>query len=120
MSLRFSFLLTLGLASAACTRPGGDWTVAQGSVFPETKVSAIERQKTTAGEVVALLGTPYVTKPDLFVYAVQYTRPVERDFLLFRRPYTERVTLRAEIYLSNGVVMYVKDDRVEQLLPVEN
>lgn len=109
--------LSLAFVGGACTSPQGDWQVSKGVDYPTDRIREIELGTTTAGEVIARLGSPYGRRTESFVYSVQYTRPVERNFLFYSRPYTEQVTHRTFIGFGNGIVTLLEDKRDEQYLP---
>ncbi len=119
MSWRAFFLVFVVLIVTACNKPQGEWQVTQGFNYPDKKIPLVREGSTTAGEVITLLGVPYATQEDVFIYQVQYTRPVERTYLVYSEPYTERLTLRTWIKFEDGVVSLVESTRTEQLLPPE-
>jgi hypothetical protein len=114
--LRLSLLL-LCLLFSACTKPLGDWQIVKGSDFREENLDKVYKKSTTAGEAIALLGTPFLTNNESYIFAEQRERPVERSFFFFARPFTEQVTIKSIVYFQNGIVMDVQTKRTEQLLP---
>jgi outer membrane protein assembly factor BamE (lipoprotein component of BamABCDE complex) len=110
-----NLLIFMALAFTACTEPQGEWSLVRGSHYKHENVAEIERGKTTAGGIITLLGTPYFSKDNRFMYAAQYTRPVERNYGLFRREAIERVTLQTMIFFHAGIVIEVQSDRKAQI-----
>lgn len=105
--------LLLFLSIAACAKPGGEWRVVQGLDYNDANLDKV-KVGSTAGEVITQLGTPFRTRPDRFIYAVQRERPIERSYFFFSQPFTDQVTLKTSVIISDGLVEHVETKRTAQ------
>jgi outer membrane protein assembly factor BamE (lipoprotein component of BamABCDE complex) len=112
-------LLALTFVSA-CSSPTGGWAIKQGVDFEDDNTGQIVEGVTRAGEVVQLLGVPYRTQEDRFIYAVQRVRPLERNWLLFRQSFVQRVTVKTTVIIKDGVADHVETTRTDETIKPQN